>query len=361
MQNFSNRALCLLIVASIFILGGCKKTYEIKKEKAQSGDNKTYSADVTISIQEIFAQLPQTVMYNLKDEANFLIGSAEWIYTEEYLAVKIPVTEGGFSYIYAVKPYNNPDGGVHVYGVQFLRDEGNESDEFTGRQMWINFQDWHVYGVRFDEGQITNHLTPVKLADPGWETCAMENKRLYMGPDGKIAVQDEVAALNGLITPLSSPYDCPGEGSFWKSLGNFFAGTVVLSDYYIDQGADHYWFTFTTMATLYDGSHPVAGNRRFGILPHPSGGWQFYIGGVDRMWEWSTLIPALNLDEVGFETADVLWEKIQDNVIDYIENNQGSATYFPQRSKKVRIKWEGAVKDFLQGHISLDDLRTMLN
>lgn len=97
MQNFSNRALCLLIVASIFILGGCKKTYEIKKEKAQSGDNKTYSADVTISIQEIFAQLPQTVMYNLKDEANFLIGSTEWIYTEEYLAVKIPVTEGGFS------------------------------------------------------------------------------------------------------------------------------------------------------------------------------------------------------------------------------------------------------------------------
>ena len=54
-------------------------------------------------------------------------------------------------------------------------------------------------------------------------------------------------------------------------------GTVVLSDYQKSVTTNHYWFTFTTMATLYDGTHPVSGNRRFGIVPHPNGGWQFYI------------------------------------------------------------------------------------
>src|SRR5690606_18129283 len=109
--------------------------------------------------------------------------SSEWIYEEEYLALRIPVVKGGFSYIYAIKPYNNPEGGVYLFGLQFLSDrQRNDSGAFTGRQMWINFQDWHVYGVRFDQRQITNHLSPIKLADPKWERCAMAHKRFYITP-----------------------------------------------------------------------------------------------------------------------------------------------------------------------------------
>ena len=79
---------------------------------------------------------------------------------------------------------------------------------------------------------------------------------------------------------------------------------------------------------MYDGTHPVAGNRRFGIIPHTKKNYEFYIMGVDRMWDRAALIPLLNLDRLGFSTADELWSKIQENMITYIDSKDGNASLF---------------------------------
>src|SRR5690606_7538188 len=134
-------------------------------------------------------------------------------------------------------------------------------------------------------------------------------------------------------------------------------GTVVLSDYHKNIVTNHYWFTFTTMATLYDGTHPVSGNRRFGIVPHPGGGWQFYVTGVDRCKDLF-MLPGF-MQESAFTNADELWEKIQQNLVGYINTHQGNSILSP--SKKVRVPWEGTLKLYLKGEININLLKAMLH
>jgi hypothetical protein len=134
-------------------------------------------------------------------------------------------------------------------------------------------------------------------------------------------------------------------------------GTVVLSDYHIDHAAQHYWYTFSTMATAYDGTHPVCGNRRFGIVPHAQGGWQFYITGVDRVWDY--FVHRLALSSLGFENADILWESLQNSIINYCNSNGGQAHHFIQPSLKARVEWD-KVEQFLTGQISLQQLKNQL-
>lgn len=143
-------------------------------------------------------------------------------------------------------------------------------------------------------------------------------------------------------------------------------GTVLLSEYQIDHSNNTYWFTFTTMATERDGMHPVAGNRRFGIQPHSSGGWTFYLLGVDRVWgglpslandNWLTNLMDIH---VAFDGADNLWESVQNGVINFINQNQGGATLFSTPHRKIRAKYTGAIIPFLSGHMSFQQFKDAL-
>lgn len=235
----------LLALFSILLHSGCKKQDLVRKQgdHGPTGLMQTQIGvrPITISTDEIFTQLPQTIMYNLADKAKLYVGRAEWSYQKDYLMVRIPVTADSSSFIYAAKSYEYPDAGVHVYAVRFFEEPGSTPGSFTGRQMWINFQDWHVYGVRYDNGIPTNHLNPVKLADPDWETCAMEGEKLYLTPEYKIAVKDDESA-NALGSHFAArgPLDCPGNGGFWKGLGNFFGGIIsAIGDFFSGIGN---WF-----------------------------------------------------------------------------------------------------------------------
>lgn len=135
-------------------------------------------------------------------------------------------------------------------------------------------------------------------------------------------------------------------------------GTVVLSNYFTNFVLNDYYFTFTTLATLKDGTHPVAGNRRFGMKPDPNGGWVFYISGVDRCYGWYMLFEGAQ--NSAFTNADILWQNIQNNVVSYIINNQGFAGFYSPMNKKIRVNWEGAVKSFLKGEINLNTLKALL-
>ena len=140
-------------------------------------------------------------------------------------------------------------------------------------------------------------------------------------------------------------------------------GTVVESDYYSNTTTNNYWFTFTTMTSVLDGSHPLGGNRRFGLFPKAGGGYTFYIAGVDRIWSWSTALANWGSSDYGFESADELWAAVQTNVKNYVSTHSGTAS-LPSGTHTnwaARVDWEGTAKLFLQGQITLEQLKISLD
>lgn len=140
-------------------------------------------------------------------------------------------------------------------------------------------------------------------------------------------------------------------------------GTVALTDYYINTTTDSYWFTFSTMKTRFDtdGSHPVAGNRRFGLQKQFDGTWNFYIAGADRAWGFGIAIAnQLFTNYVGFHDADQVWQSIQNSVIDYVNTNQGNATFFGTQSYALRANWL-QIREYLMGNQTLAQLKAQLD
>ena len=149
-------------------------------------------------------------------------------------------------------------------------------------------------------------------------------------------------------------------------------GSVIESNYYHNytQGFEKHRFTFSTMATPLDLSHPVAGNREFGVyrttdVNHPND-FVFYTMGVDRINDWvfasgDWINQNVFGNPSGFENADELWSNIQKNMISFINNpaNGGHAEYYGPASIKARPKYND-VKDFLLGTISWEQLMVKL-
>lgn len=75
--------------------------------------------------------------------------------------------------------------------------------------------------------------------------------------------------------------------------------------------------------------------------------------GVDRTWD---LISAVGNELFGgFQKADLLWSNVQQNMIDYVNQNGGHATHYTPPTYVARPKWN-VVKDFLLGNKSQADL-----
>ncbi len=143
-------------------------------------------------------------------------------------------------------------------------------------------------------------------------------------------------------------------------------GSVILTGYqnqYLPSNYLSHNFTLSTLVTPFDGYHPVSGNRRFGIYTDTSGGFTFYTMGVDRISKNSFVFGSVLSDfftgSSGFEEADLLWTGMQNNVVDYINNHQGSASNYARRNYIVRPKYADIV-DFLKEVISFQQLKDKL-
>ena len=143
---------------------------------------------VTINLEEIYARLPQTVMYNLAGDVHLYLDQAQWRYEQEYVMVRIPLNNAvNRSYLYAVKPYNAPLGPVRSFLVQFLPEHGSTSSDFTGKQMWLNLQDGQVYGVSYVHNTATSFLTPESTYQY-WELSMLIAGLFYLDGSNKIGV-----------------------------------------------------------------------------------------------------------------------------------------------------------------------------
>jgi hypothetical protein len=140
-------------------------------------------------------------------------------------------------------------------------------------------------------------------------------------------------------------------------------GSVILSNYYHNLNTQSHKFTFTTMATPLDYSHPVAGNRVFGIYKSTSttspNDFVFYTMGVDRTNDW--VMSSGNSVFDGFGQADKLWKSIQKNMINFINNPilGGHAEYYSRPQIIARPKWQ-LVKEYLLGNVDLASLKVSL-
>ena len=101
----------------------------------------------------------------------------------------------------------------------------------------------------------------------------------------------------------------------------------------------HYWR---------DGFHPVSGNRQFGYYQDLNGNFVYYVRGVDRVQRSAVSNIASNhpMWETPFQPADALWNKMKQNLKNYVNANGGSATL--NANKLYRPDWS-KVKDVLMG------------
>jgi len=106
-------------------------------------------------------------------------------------------------------------------------------------------------------------------------------------------------------------------------------GSVVCSDFDGD-----YWTFSTVTAPWYDdGTHPVSGNRQFGISQQSDGTYIVYTKGADRVTKWYHNL----LENTGFTNADALWRSLQNNLSLLIPLNGGSVG--EKIEKKYRPEW----------------------
>lgn len=151
----------------------------------------------------------------------------------------------------------------------------------------------------------------------------------------RLHINDFVDNSLSTFNPLE-PVDAP----IWLSANPL--GAVIKIDI---QGPDnaavlvseqdsHHW-RFTTVQTPFSltGTHPVSGNRDFG-LKVDTDGWTFYTRGADRATDPAAFLAS---DILTFPKADQLWRSLQAKMAAYVIANGGAAQIIPPFS--VRNPW----------------------
>lgn len=227
MKNYITRYMLmrkhlLAVLLMLLAVGACKKPEISKKEPAAK--LLSAHANIAINIEDMVAKVPKTILYNLGDSLHLYLDRAQWRWESNCLKVRIPMSLNSNSFLCGIKYYDNPDETL-VYISQFIHDRGSSNLNFSGMQVWIDLQDWNVYGLQYKNDSVIAYSDPIQLADPGWEQCALESGAFGFNERGKIIVKDsgnESGEAHAMLFNHHSPYDCYGENNFWDNLGNFF-------------------------------------------------------------------------------------------------------------------------------------------
>lgn len=214
----------------MIMLSACRKRDFTKPRDSKSAVAESYTPPLQINIQDVYAALPSTVMYNLGDSAVFYLGQSTYSYDQGRLVVHIPTSQDGLHYLYAAKYAANPSKTL-VYAVRFFPDSALNPDHFSGKMEWYNFQNGTAYGLKYVNNVVTDYVPPIFLVDTGWETCMLNKNDFEIAESGQIVVgngSETNSENNAHQTAMrGGPYSCPhfnkGNG-FFSSLGNFFSG-----------------------------------------------------------------------------------------------------------------------------------------
>jgi len=79
-------------------------------------------------------------------------------------------------------------------------------------------------------------------------------------------------------------------------------------------------FSTVTIGSIIIGTHPVAGNREFGLRARPGGSYVFYTQATDRAFD------DLPSEDTVLNGAKDLWQAFQVNLRDFVQANGGRAS-----------------------------------
>lgn len=187
---------------------------------------------------------------------------------------------------------------------------------------WLNVD---LYMVRIDKYPTVNGV-------------AFDNKTLLSHIRKNLP--DNVSTWNSKFSPFDENLD----KARWLSdspVGAVLRIDIVGPDnaaVVVSEADDKHW-RFATVRTPFreTGSHPVSGNREFGMF-----GNYVYTRGADR----ATDILESIMTEVTFAGGDHLWSSFQANVKAFVDENEGQATI----TKPLRhdLKWEGGIPSWAE-------------
>ena len=237
-----------------------------------------------------------------------------------------------------------------VYGNKVFKI--NDSLLFRRNDSTINY----IHIDNFNSGQDNDRLALIAI-----QTCYTE-----IGPYW------DYGAGAGLFIDTAK-YLAPYEGSIgtlWHLDPGSLPGadgSVIESGYtqYNSSGYQSNYFTVSTMETPLDFEHPVAGNRRFGIYSDPDhpGEFVFYTMGVDRIWDdtfaFGNWFGGRATKESGFDAADDLWSSLQEGMIQFIQGNEGTSSYYSNHNSIARPKWKD-VEKYLKEDFDFIELKRRL-
>lgn len=247
-MNIRTLRLPLLAIAFVAGLVSCKKDFKGKSDAPKPLTPMSGSASATINIEEAYSRLPPTIMYNLADQVTLHLDKVQWRYETEYLMARIPLNEEeNRSYLYAVKPYNDPTGPVRAYLVQFFHNSGSTQDDFSGKQMWLNLQDYSIYGVEYDHNNPVQFMDPIPI-NPYWESELYDAGLFYLDGSNKIAVYNNPQNPDTSATLLpwkskdpksrGNSLKCPDEGShFFQNLMSGIGGVLLSIGEFLNSGS----------------------------------------------------------------------------------------------------------------------------
>lgn len=68
---------------------------------------------------------------------------------------------------------------------------------------------------------------------------------------------------------------------------------------------------------------------------------------MNRVWDWyAALANQFSNGYFGFDIAAQLWEQVQTNMINFVQQNGGTASYFTNHHKSARVKWQKRLLGF---------------
>ncbi len=229
------------------------------------------------------------------------------------------------------------------YWIQTLENATNTNDRWWGFTPYVNMD---FFGVTIDV--LPNHPISGEPFTPegffNYVQSHLASPPFLYSPNSceksfeYISVDEQLNWIDGDVLTTVFTIQMPDDGN------------VICSQY----ESGEYW-TFSTLnapgwfeGDSWDGFHPVSGNRRFGIIENSDGTYTFYTSGVDRLtgfWHafanWTPFLDA-------FIEADIMWECMMTLVVDFINNNGGTASVNFDCTT-VRPKWIELKNEIKQG------------
>ena len=137
------------------------------------------------------------------------------------------------------------------------------------------------------------------------------------------------------VVPPGTHYQLKFEDPIFGAYWNLDDASVMTSSY--SRNSDGGFWTFSTLSTTYDGYHPIAGSRQFGVSTNSNGGYTFYIRAADRTFDAATNI--FGGQNRVFRSAEVTWNAVCRNIFMYV-NNSGGKALTPSTPISKRVPWE---------------------